>query len=161
MDWRWLQSPHEGSLGVNVFIAASYYSYYSRSIYPPYRDTYLARSCAHFVHLWSFVTMFVGRPLQKMTYPSYEMSSCISMSTARSSLRLVSEIISYCHVNTLWSIISSLSGNLGHQMVSVHQLRSRDTLGLSKNPGADPIAMKPLARCWLQISNLINWRLPV
>ena len=51
--------------------------------------------------------------------------------------------------------------NMGHQTGFVRQLRSQNTLGQSKNPGADPTAMKPLARCWLQIRDLINWWLPI
>ena len=158
MDWRWLQGPHEGWLWIKSFIAASYYF---RSIYLQYRDTYHAMLCAHFVHFWSFVTLLDGMPLRKMIYPSYKMLLCGSMSTVRSSSQLVSDLIFYCHDNTLRSITTGLFGNLGHQMVSVHQLQGWNTLGLSKNPGADPIAMRPLAKCWLQISDSINWRLPV
>ena len=135
------------------FIAASDYF---RFIYLQYRGTYHTILCAHFAHFWSFVTLLDRMQLRKMIYPSYEMLLCGSMNTVRSSSRLVSDLTFYCHDNTLWSITTRLSSNLGHQTVSVHQLQSQNTLGLSKNPGTDPIATMPLAKCWLQISDLIN-----
>lgn len=154
MDGRWLQSPHEGWLEIKIFIAASNYF---RSIYLQYRDIYHMILCANLMHFRSFVTLLNRMQLQKMIFSSYEMLLCGSMSTVKSSSQLAFNLIFYCHDNTLWSITTHLSNNLGHWMVFVHQLWSRNTLGLSKNPGADLIAKKHLAKCWLQISNLINW----
>ena len=120
--------------------------------------TFTTQYCAHISRIFGvFFTLFDKRRLQKMIYPSYEMPLFNSMNTARSSSRLVSDLIFYCHDNTPWSITTRLFGNSGHQTASVPQLRSRSTLGLSKNLGADRIAMKPLAKCWLQIRDLFNW----
>ena len=88
-----------------------------------------------------------------MIYPSYEMLLCNSMSTTRSSWRLVSNIIFYCHNNTLWLIITCF---LGHQTNSVLQLQNQSTLGPSKNPGVDLITMKPLARCCIRKSTFAH-----
>ena len=109
-----------------LVVVGNYYYFigatdYFRSIYLQFRDTYHAILCAHFAHFWNFVTLFDETRLQKTIYPNYKMLLCGFMNTARSSSRLVSDLIFNCHDNTLWSITCCLSNNLGHPMVYVHQ----------------------------------------